>query len=309
MRHSGRLACAALALAISSAGCGGLQSSLSPSVPGNPSSSAMHSARSTGDLLYVVNGRHARSVEFFTFPAGKPIGRLSNIGIPFGLCSDTAGNVWIASNVRRDAYRLYEFPHGGTMPIATIDVPRQNVATGCAVDSSNGHIAVLDYTSVLIWADAHKGKPAKFSVPFLSTACAYDDRGNLFVAGYGDGFPAYAELLNGAAKFTKVYLHAPSYLAGGVQWDGRYFAVGTTHGIFRVEIFGSKGKVVQIVRALDLALQPWIWVKGRTLVATHEPHQGSRIGVWKYPAGGLPVKTFSGFTTPLGLTVSVRTGG
>jgi hypothetical protein len=30
-----------------------------------------------------------------------------------------------------------------------------------------------------------------------------------------------------------------------------------------------------------------------------------QLGIWKYPLGGAPVKSFPGLTRPLGLTVSV----
>jgi hypothetical protein len=112
-------------------------------------------------------------------------------------------------------------------------------------------------------------------------------------------------LFKGASKFSNLYVRVRT-IGGGVQWDGRYFVVASYDGIFRLQIQGSKARVVQKLPMHDLAFQPWIWVRGDRLVATHEPHRGSRIAVYKYPAGGQPVQLFSGFTTPLGLTVSVE---
>jgi sugar lactone lactonase YvrE len=116
-----------------------------------PVSSAISVARrSTGDLLYVVN-THPNAVLYLRLSDGKVAGKLSSIGRPRSVCSDPHGNVWVASNVQRSAYKLYEFAHGGTQPVAIIDVPRPHAANGCAVDPSTGNIAAVDpAASVLV---------------------------------------------------------------------------------------------------------------------------------------------------------------
>ena len=45
------------------------------------------------------------------------------------------------------------------------------------------------------------------------------------------------------------------------------------------------------------------WIQGATLVG---PNAGSTtVMLWKYPAGGAPIKTLTGFTQPTAATVSV----
>jgi hypothetical protein len=295
-------------------GCGAPPSGLNPSMASSESSETRF-ARAGGDLLYVANGGH---VVFFTFPQGKQVGELSLTGSPTSVCSDTAGNVWVPVGVGRFRFRLYEFAHGGTRPIATIDVPKRKTANGCGVDPVTGDLAVPNSYggtgrgSVLVWAGARSGKPKSYSVGMNPTACAYDDRGNLLVTGWADsdGY-FFAELARGANKFTNVTLTKHTFYAGGVQWDGKYFAVAAQEAlhaaVYRVRVSASKGQIVQTIRSKEFPLGAWIWVKGSTLVSTQRSKDRRLIGVWNYPAGGTPKESFSGFQYPGGLTVSPGT--
>jgi len=268
---------------------------------------------SSGTLLYVVNYENAA---FFAFPQGKQIGELAGIGHPENVCPDTLGNVWFTSNIGAQKYRLYKFAHGGTKPIATIDVPASKTAVACAINPINGDLAVLSsygssHGSVLIWAGARSGTPSEYNVYFFPTACAYDERGNLLVTGWADSDGYYfAELKSGAASFTSISVKPHSFFVGGVRWDGDYFAVAMVHGggsrIYRVQVSGSTGKVVQMIHPHPLSLETWFAVEGDTLVATERSHDDEQLGVWKYPETGTPVKSFPGLTHPQGLALSTE---
>jgi hypothetical protein len=120
------------------ASCVGSQSGWNGAPPLQP---AQNVTAYSGDLLYETN---YTSVAFFSFPEGKKIGTLpSGIGHPRNVCSDAAGNVWLPFNVR-NTYRLYEFAHGGMRPISTIDVPKHKSAVACALNPTNGDLAVLN---------------------------------------------------------------------------------------------------------------------------------------------------------------------
>jgi hypothetical protein len=137
------------------------------------------------DLLYVVRGGEG-TVSVFTFPKGKPVGALSNIPGAFGICSDTTGDVFV---VARENDEIYEFAHGGTKPIATLD-DFGNDANGCAVDPASGNLAVAgglkagplkDDANVAVYQHA-RGSPTlyKSSAPQF-TFCTYDSQGNVFM--------------------------------------------------------------------------------------------------------------------------------
>lgn len=308
------LAVSTLAIfAIMLGGCAGIQSGLSGAPP-EGQSPEIKIATSSDDLVYVVN--YASAV-FLSYPQGKLVGTLSGIGHPRNVCSDASGNVWFTSSVGKNGrrYRLYEFAHGGTQPISTINVPKSKSADACAVNPSNGDLAVLNSCcetgndSVLIWPGARSGKPKEYPLYYNPTACAYDDGGNLLVTGWADsdGY-FFAELKNGATKFTNISTQRHSFIVGSVEWDGRYFAVAVQHGhgsiIERLRILGTSAKLVESVHLRPLSYQTWFALRDRALVATERSREEKLLGVWKYPAGGVPLKSFPGLTRPLGLTIS-----
>lgn len=293
-------------------GCGGPQPSVA--APQMLSNDATKVGRFSGDLLYVVNGQ---AVEFLTFPGGKQIGQISGIGHPLNVCSDRSGNLWFTSYFLRHEYRLYEFAHGGTQPIATIDVPKSKTAMACAINPVNGDLAVLnsfygtgERGSVLIWTGAHSGISKEYPVYFEPTACDYDEHGNLLATGWADsdGY-FFGELKSGASKVTEVSLKPRTFSVGGVRWDGRYFAVAVQRRrgslIYRLDVSGSTAKVVQTIYPKPLPYQTWFWVKGDTMVATERTHSGRTLGIWRYPASSTPLKSFRGLHDRLGLAVSV----
>jgi hypothetical protein len=46
------------------------------------------------------------------------------------------------------------------------------------------------------------------------------------------------------------------------------------------------------------------WINGDDIIGPIGGSAGNNVAVWKYPAGGSPIKTLSGFTDPVGATVS-----
>jgi hypothetical protein len=301
--------CVAVALL---AGCRGSGTQPAVGAPQLRANSTAKLGTSSGDLLYVANYTTAA---FLTFPGGKQVGQLSGIGHPVNVCSDTSGNVWFTSYFRPRKSRLYEFAHGGTKPIATIDVPKSKNAVACAVNPTNGDLAVLNSygetgdDSILIWPGGRQGTPQEYTVSFVPTACAYDKRGNLLATGWADsdGY-FFAELKNGAAKVTNISVKPHTFLAGGLQWDGKYFAVSEDQPggpvIYRLRVAGAMGKVVQAVDIKPVPSQTRFAVDDGTIVAERRSHDLRLLGLWGYPLGGKPMKSFPGLTRPLGLAIS-----
>lgn len=312
MRRFGLCALEAFAVVAMAGGCGGSQSiwNGAPAVPQNPQTIADYS----GDLLYVTN---YTSAAFFSFPEGKKIGMLpSSIGHPLNVCSDAAGNVWFPFNVGRNRYRLYEFAHGGTQPISIIDVPRHKNADACAVNSTNGDLAVLNSccgtgnNSVLIWPGARSGKPKEYHSFYNPTACDYDDRGNLLLSGWvdSDGY-FFEELKNGAGKLVNISLSKHSFTVGSVRWDGRYFAVAAEERrgliIWRLQLSGTSAKIVETVRPKPFHYPGWFAVKGNTMVGTERSRNQTALGIWRYPTSGAPLRSFAALPHAAALAISV----
>jgi hypothetical protein len=218
-----------------------------------------------------------------------------------GLCSDKHGHVFMMGE---DV--VYEFAHGGTTPIATLQDTGYR-PWGCSVDPRTGDLAVANFTTsgfatsqpgnIVIYRGS-KRKSTFYSDPTIEyyLSCGYDDSGNLFLDGSTNSNSfLFAELPRGSGTFTNLTL--PGGSPGSVQWDGRYVAVGA-HGaktIYRVAVSGSKARVVSTVQlhGHSKGVQSYLfWLQGNTLLTATGPHL-SRVGLWAYPAGGKHASVYS----------------
>ncbi len=307
-------------------GCAG-QRSNAPIIPtGAFVSPAANAAARSGDLLYIAhnermeNGHYRGVLSFFTFPQGEAVQDVTTPGIVLAACSDASGNVWaIVSKQKR--WNAYEYAHGGTMPIASIDIPPPRPVSGCAVDPTTGNFAVTTgayqgsghYGKADVWVGGRNGKPARYTVPFTPTACAYDGAGNLFVDGWigSTVFFDLAELAEGGNAFATVKLNKSPYLyPGGMAWDGRYLAIvdyagRRTGNLWRIKISGSNGTVVGISDLERLYSFSVLAVKGGIAVGTTR-NDGDAVALWRYPSGGKAIKTITQYAQPThGVTISV----
>ena len=132
------------------AGCGGSQPPIgapgamqqtSPvGTHGRPGKSWMLHNATTSDLIYVTGECDGTCV--VSYPGGEMVGSLNvGLGLNSGVCSDCLGNVYVADNSATSSM-VVEYAHGGTIPIATFDLPG-NSAAGCSVDPASGNLAVM----------------------------------------------------------------------------------------------------------------------------------------------------------------------
>lgn len=277
------------------------------------------------NLMYVSDSGEA-TVDVLTYPGGKPVGALG-IAQPQGMCSDTKGNVWISST---SANSLLEFAHGGTQPITTLTLQNEAIV-GCAVDPSTGTLAVdsfcrISYNvcvssgSVFIYQNT-KSYPTQYGVlkAFNVYFCGYDGKSNLFVDANNslEGTTVLGELPKGGKAISSISLDREVYNPGAVQWDGKYLAVGDqtagneiTSAVYRFKITGSKGVYVGTTSLHGTDDDAQFWIQGKTIVAPNlgvgEP---SSVLLYKYPAGGNPMRTIGSgtFEEPIGATVSLAT--
>jgi DNA-binding beta-propeller fold protein YncE len=277
-------------------------------------------ARGTGSMnLLYISDVTAGDLYVYSYPKAKLEGVVTGLSDPEGVCVDNSGDVWVANTSAQD---VVEYAHGGTAPIATLS-DSGYYPLGCAVDPTTGNLAVTNICeeaygqcvgngNVLVFPDA-ENPPASYSDAALTQPffCGYDNKGNLYVDGeYNDTSFAFAELRSGRSSFTNVTLDETIYQPGGVQWDGKYVAVGDeelyNNLVLEFKIKGTQGKLARPGGTpLDGATQiVQFWIAGNVIVGPNHGGSGS-VMFWRYPAGGSPFKTINAFTTPIGATISM----
>ena len=213
---------------------------------------------------------------------------------------------------------VYEFAHGGTQPIATLNLSGI-LAEGCAVDPKSGDLAVTylcsgcNYGPVAIFHNA-QGMPSVYSQSgvFLSY-CGYDGKGNLFADGNGANGFALLELPKGGSTLGQVSVSQSISTAGAVQWDGTRLAIEdlTNPAIYRFTISGSAATLAGTVtlKGAGSYIAP-SWIQGGTVLVPFggESYSPQYVGYWKYPGGGNAkkvVKKHLDASGIAGVTVSV----
>jgi len=297
LERARRAACLCVFAAFLSA-CAGNQLQSTPSAPAHQA--AAHRGAHSGDLLY-VGGRREGTI--YSYPDGSLIGTFSTAATIHGMCSDAKGDVFVAAAKNgakpSAAGYVYEFAHGGTSPVATLDLPKSQIPVSCSSDPASGDLAVTGYDhrnfapTIEVYPGA-SGTPAAFTSHAIGAnpQPAYDADGNLFVTSGGN---QGVELLKGSQQLAKITF---DQTLGGVdhaQWDGAHFALqsfqNSQHNkerllehVYRLKISGQRATIVGLSH-----FKNWLardagqsWIDGDTIVAT----PGHDIAFWKYPAGG-----------------------
>ncbi|MGA7355471.1 MAG: hypothetical protein WA431_15800 [Candidatus Cybelea sp.] len=264
------------------------------------------------------------------YPKGTLVGQVTvPSGIPEGLCSDSAGDVFVATYESSDKSYIYEYAHGGTQPIATLSDP--GAPQGCAIDPTTGNLAVTNNATasyspgnVVVYA-AGQSVPMQYSDPNVRVFrfCTYDDKGNLFADGDGglDMLPAGGESLN------KISLNQLIDLSS-IQWVTKYQRLvvvdyispfGPHDDVYQVKVSGSMGIVTgpTILKTGKSrrdrgspAAQFWTG-DGRIIGPANVGSSATRLDFWRYPRGGSPKKSIhrpGRARTLFGVTIS-RAGG
>jgi hypothetical protein len=319
------------------AGCAGSGSGLQPSVA-VPNTNRVSHVSGNGswilpeakndDLLY-ISDLIAQVVDIYTYRGHKLVGTLTGFFNPEGLCVDNAGNVYVTNDTSEGVHQISEYGHGSTTLVRTLNDPDGRV-NGCSVNPKTGDLAVTNFWgasdregNVAVYAHA-SGSPTTYSNSniYYYYYCSYDNRGNLFVDGetYGSVF-GLGELQKGGKKLKFIPIDQTIYLPGGVQWDGKYLAVGDqvavkhsfTSTIYDFAISGNQATTVNtmILTGSNQVAQFWIPLvdtgrkhgQGKLLIGPNQ--DGADTLIWDYPSGGNPIQTISGETDPIGATVSL----
>ncbi len=198
------------------------------------------------DLVYVADDQssYQSTVDIYSWQSWKQVGTITGFLQPWGLCTDKAQHVYV---VDLNTSGIYEFTHRGTGPIKTLFDPYA-APWGCAVDPRTGNLAVSDWfenvgnAGIVIFSS---GSITEYKSTNASGFdwLGYDDDGNLFVSGLlsnSEG-EAFWEIPAGSMTFTQISLPLSVYADSGVQWDGKYMAVGDAFhkSIHQLAVSGS----------------------------------------------------------------------
>jgi hypothetical protein len=194
------------------------------------------------------------------------VGTLTGFTSPGGMCTDTAGDVWIPDYYSRT---MYEYAHGGSAPIATITA-KAGYPYACAFDNATGNLAVSyehpnghyrNYAEVVVYASGSKiGAPYAPKTGFYRAYfLTYDDRGNLYATGNACGYnecyrneayvhlfklsphQAYFELIKGdarqAAPSTVTWVKPAFLMGNGMSGNGGA-------GALKIQVTAHRSSVV-----------------------------------------------------------------
>jgi hypothetical protein len=280
----------------------------------------MKPGTTSGDLLYVTT---LAGVKSYSYPRGKHVSTLKMFTYDNdGICSNKEGDVFIDYGKW-----LLEYKHGGKKPIQSLTQPGYN-AFDCASDPATGNLAVTWFLSegtkvssyVAVYQNG-SGTLTLYSMTGMATTyCGYDDKSNLFcdglLANYGQGF-LFAELPEGGSALESVSLSQTIGWPGNVQWDGKYVTVQdeNTNILYGFTISGSTGTLKRTVK-LELvgkqyAIEHPTIVGKKVLEATialvYSTQPYGYVNYYKYPEGGLPIKTIliGDDTAPDSVAISV----
>lgn len=300
-------------------GCGGAQTTTTGAFPASratmthPESQAysrMGDDSKGQDLIYATGGCGGTCV--ISYPSGRVVESLNIYGT--AICSDADGNVFVT-----DDTVVVEYAHGGSNPIATLNLPGES-AVGCSIDPATNNLAVVFRGSgvdIAVFAN-EQGSPTVYDSAIGSLYCGYDNHSDLFVDGFASSdHPGLSELLAGSSNFTKLKISESVGTPGQIQWDGSHITYqnGQDKGhvrISRLRIVGNAATIIGTTHFRQItarANQSWIY-QGKVFIPFGTSGEGQdipKVGVWSYPKASKPLQKYKFSQRPdfQGVTVSV----
>ncbi|HVR46082.1 MAG TPA: hypothetical protein VMT95_05545 [Candidatus Binatia bacterium] len=258
---------------------------------------------------YVIND-YGTYAGIFKYPnSDKEIGKITNVGgqgctnVLYGYGKKI---FWIVAAFNQiTEYTILK------KPLKTLS-DSVGMPSSCAMNTSGDlAVGILNGSGagdVVIYKNA-SGSGTVYTTPLASEFFdGYDSQGNLFADGFSSasGF-RLVELPKGGTKFQTIATSNSVQFPGSVQWDGKYVTVldQLSNAIYQYTISGTNATLqgtVSFQGSSDCA-QSWN-VKNLVYCGDAGTNDGE---VFKYPAGGSPVATFTGgFDLPLGVVAVER---
>jgi hypothetical protein len=233
-------------------------------------------------------------------------------GLPAGMCTDPAGNVWIADFKGKT---LFEYAHGGTKPIFTIKQYQEN-PYDCSVDTNTGNLAVANASpqwNVTVYPPGRHEGTAYNSPHHLRavTFLAYDNQSNLYVDGQQRRLrPQLLELVKGGSELTPLTLKGASLNSpGAVSWVNPTLLLGDanvqnrgTSGAYELLVSGSAATVVATLHFQGTQQPGGFWRRAGRIVVPDVT--GNVVRIYNLSDGSLFTTLTSGVSSPFGAVVS-----
>lgn len=261
------------------------------------------------ELLYLSDPA-AGDVYIYSWPYLHQLGVITGFKGPGGLCSDAAGNVYVANSGKAN---VIEYAHGSVIQSKLLGDPGE-IPTSCAVDPKSGDLAVgnLQTTgsgpgSIALYKGA-TGKPTLYTTAELNRigSVTYDSQGNLFTFGAN------------ASGVPELYKFSPSHVFSQITISGATIHVvgGTTYGdgsltladsdgasgygvIYKLSETGTVEGSTPLKSVTDGLL--YIIVKTKVIIADGI---AKNYQFYYYPSGGSPTRTLNIFMETYGETLS-----
>jgi hypothetical protein len=272
------------------AGCGGSRPPI-----GAPGAVALAMARRTGswmareatseDLVYIALGK---TVGVYSL-TGKQVGQLKGLASE-GICSDAQGDIWVAYGAS-----FLEYAHGGTIPIAELDLQYPYHAVSCAVDPTTGNFAAAETSeehgsNIAVYQSIY-GTPQIYTDTdiFIYGYLGYDDQSDLFVNGMHDKRPEFAELPSGGSELGALSVDEKFGKIGGLQWDGQYLALGDSvkHVVYQMSVsngYATTEGTTHFFHWRKRFKSIVSFAIGDSVIIS--PYLTGKVGYWSYPQGG-----------------------
>jgi hypothetical protein len=248
------------------------------------------------------------------------VGMLTGLYQPFGLCSDSHGNVWVVGWGKN---QLVEYGHGSIKPLRALHLSGWDLSLiACSVDPTTGNLAVTNYGpknwyhgNVFVFPNG-SGKPKSYDVEgvWFYYGCSYDDKGNLWI----DGWNAYLNynvslglLPKGSNKLKAISLNPAMSppMIGGIQSVGPYLVLGDWDWVVEVAVKGAFATIVgytPLTQHFPLGLFEVTNLGGKQrIIAPDMAGHPNAVQYWDFPAGGSPTHTITqGLNGTYGVTIS-----
>jgi hypothetical protein len=267
-------------------------------------------SKHAGDNLLYVSVFRAGEVEILRFKRHAIGGTLTGLEWPGGLCVDKAQDVYVTDTRLDD---IFEYRHGALTPFNAFGDPYGSPGA-CSVDPRNGDLAVVDVEElgggeygVVIYRKRNKTiEYYQSSNIYFYAYCTYDGNGDLYLDGtLFTGEWRLAELPAGGKQFIPIAVPSKVSIAGGLEWDGAYLAIGSTDNtlLYRLAVAHSRATLKGVVHLDGNAGFSQFWLTNSRIIVP----QGENLSVkyWRYPAGGAATATVNNVGDAIGTAVSL----
>jgi hypothetical protein len=262
------------------------------------------------DFEYIIN-YYGTYAGIFDYPKSvKEIGQINDVGgqgctnVLFGYGKKI---FWIVAGDTE--INEYQVPK---KPIKTLS-DSVGMPSSCAMDTSGDlAVGILDGTGsgdVVIYKNA-SGSGTVYTTPLSEEYFdGYDSKGNLFADGFSlrSGTFGLVELPKGSSTFETITPSNTVEFPGSVQWDGKYLTVfdQETNDIYQYTVSGTKATLKGTVSLQGSSDCAQTWNVGSLIYCGDASNENGEV--FKYPAGGSIVATFTGnFDFPLGVVAAKK---